>query len=196
MKKKLTPEERSARNKKRLETYNPQKAAFNAWRREFSRSPIVISMMNDPATKRYYPRYKNDGTRMSQDGVEHLCAKCDGWKRSTKYSKVAIDHIVPVIDPELGFTNFSECFLRLWCERSNLQKLCGECHQEKSNKENFVRNLRDETALLDELEKSKDGAHILKSLKRFTPKKWAKGPYPKEFKNRVERLRNKIKKLK
>ena len=189
-------EEARERNRKRLEKYDPVKVAINAWRREFSRSPIVIELMNDPATKRHYPKYKKDGTRAAQDGVEHLCNKCKEWKRNHGKFKVAIDHIIPVVQPEVGFTEFNEYFRRLWCDPSNLQKLCGECHHEKSSKENFIRNLRDETALLDELEKSRDGEYVLKILKRFNEKKWAKGPYPDDFKQRVENLRTRIKKVK
>jgi len=188
--------EAAARNKKRLDNYDPMKAAINAWRREFSRSPIVIEMMNDPATKRYYPKFKKDGERAAQDGVEHLCNVCGEWKRSTKKSKVAIDHIEPFIDPEVGFVGYETCHERLWCARENLQKICGyPCHHDKSVKENFIRSMKHEGPELEQMETCQDKVLLKKYLKRYDDKRLTKYPYTEDFKSRIIKLRECLKKL-
>lgn len=189
--KELTKEEKAERNRKRLENYNPVMAARNALRREFSRSPIVIEMMKDPATSRTYIRYKKNGEPMKQLGREHLCSKCNKWKRSSKGKKVAIDHINPVIDPNAGYVDMNTYFLRLWVPREELQKLCGDCHQEKTNAEWFNRRFKEELIILTKAEMV-DKIEAKKLLKRFTPKKWASGLYPKEFIKKVESLKARL----
>ena len=176
---------------KRLETYNPVMAARQALRRAFSRSPIVQIMMSE--NRRKVPRYNKDGSRHKVDAVEHLCNVCNQWRRSSKGSMVVIDHIDPVVDPETGFVDFNTYIARMWCDRSKLQKICGECHRKKTNEEWFYRRFKEERDIVSNLEKTEDIALIKKSLKRFTKKKFETLPYPKEFKARVEALRVKIK---
>lgn len=195
-KKLLTPEERIQRHQKRKESYDPVMAARNALRREFSRSPIVIEMMN-MENSRLVPAFKKDGTRAKQDAREHLCAKCNEWKRSRKGSKFAIDHIDPVVDPVIGFVDINTYFERLWVslDKTKLQKLCGDCHQIKTNAEWFVRRFKEELVLVTNLEISEDKAAIKKGVKRFTPKKFAEHPYPQDFVDRVLALKAKLLKL-
>ena len=183
---KLTPEEKARR---RLENYNPVTAARQALRRAFSRSPIVIEMMRE--NRRKAPRYNKDGSRHKIDAVEHLCNICHHWRRSVKGSKVVVDHIDPVVDPKTGFVDFNTYFKRMWCDRSNLQKICGECHRAKTNEEWFHRRLKNEQELLTRLESCQDKQLLKKGLKRFTPKKMAL-PYPTEFRRRLDLLREKL----
>lgn len=189
MKKELTKEQKAEKNRKRLENYNPIMAARNALRREFSRSPIVIDLMKNPTTSRTYTRYKKDGGRMKQDGREHLCSKCKKWKRSSKGKKVAIDHINPVVEPSVGFVDLNTYYARLWVPRAQLQKLCGDCHNEKTQAEWFERRFKEEQQIIHVAENLKDKVAAKKMLQRFTPKKLAKGPYPKEFIKKVESLK-------
>ena len=55
-----------------------------------------------------------------------------GRKRVTN---VFVDHIEPVINPETGFTTWDEFVDRMFCEKDNLQLLCGKCHDEKTIEE-------------------------------------------------------------
>lgn len=48
---------------------------------------------------------------------------------------VFVDHIVPVVDPAVGWTTWDEVVDRLFCEPNNLQLLCKECHSVKSKEE-------------------------------------------------------------
>lgn len=46
-----------------------------------------------------------------------------------------VDHIVPIIDPAVGFTTWDECIERMFCDSENLQLLCKDCHTIKSREE-------------------------------------------------------------
>lgn len=195
-KKLLTKEEKAERNRKRIENYNPVMAARNALRREFSRSPDVIFMMNDPATTRKVPVYKKDGERSKVDAKEHLCSKCKQWKRSTKKAKVAIDHIIPVVCPKAGYVDLNTYYSRLWVPKDQLQKLCGDCHNEKTQAEWFERRFKEEVQIVEKarlyMNSQFDRAAAKKMLQRFTKKKWTTGPYPKKFIEQVEQLKARL----
>ena len=51
---------------------------------------------------------------------------------------IYVDHIQPIVDPTLGFTNWNDFILRLYCEIDNLQILCRECHKKKSDEETLL----------------------------------------------------------
>ena len=192
-KKILTKEEKAARNKKRLNNYNPVAAARNAWRREFSRSPHVIELMNSPATKRYVPKFNKDGTRSTQDAVERLCSVCSKWKRNSGKLKFAVDHKDPVVDPVVGFVDFNTYFARMWCPTFNLQLICGECHSIKTELEWKVRRLKDGQEQIAQLELCQDKTIVKKEIKKYTPKRLAKLQYPKELVDRIIALKNRCK---
>lgn len=73
---------------------------------------------------------------------KYLCAGCgeivpssiknDAGKR---INNVTVDHIEPVVDPEVGFTTWDDYIERMFVERDNLQALCKECHDRKSAEE-------------------------------------------------------------
>lgn len=172
---------------KKPAVYNPIMAARNALRRAFSRSPIIIEMMQ--VNKRKVARYNKDGSRAKVDSVEHLCSVCNQWKKSSKTSKVAIDHIDPVIDPDIGFVDLNTYFARLWCDKSNLQKICGQCHREKTNAEALKRRMNDDLDLVAELEKSKDRELIKKALVRLKKKLHL---YPTELQKRIGALQSSL----
>ena len=46
-----------------------------------------------------------------------------------------VDHITPIIDPVVGFTTWDDCINRMFCEEEDLQVLCYDCHEIKTNKE-------------------------------------------------------------
>jgi hypothetical protein len=171
--------------------YDPIMAARQAWRRAFSRSPMVVELMKE--NRRKVSRYNKDGSRHKVDANEHLCNICGEWKRSTKGSKVVIDHIQPVVDPKVGFVDFNTYFRRMWCDKSNLQKSCNECHRKKTNIEWINRRLKEEQNIITKLNKCQDLTIIRKGLKRFTKKKLEILPYPNSFKHQIELLRKRLK---
>jgi 5-methylcytosine-specific restriction endonuclease McrA len=48
---------------------------------------------------------------------------------------VEVDHIIPVVDPKVGFVDWNTFIERLFTERDNFQTLCKPCHKKKSRAE-------------------------------------------------------------
>lgn len=81
--------------------------------------------------------------------VHYECATCKGMFFDRKGAKeIAVDHIDPVVDPEVGSTDYHTYIQRLFCSVDNLQVLCnykGErngkksCHKIKTAEENARR---------------------------------------------------------
>lgn len=93
---------------------------------------------------RWAPRYESLKKAFVSYGINpetgrkcklHKCSRCS---KLSPASKMAIDHIVPVIDPLVGFTNWHDYIERLFCEIDNFQVLCEPCHQRKTNSETAI----------------------------------------------------------
>jgi len=56
-------------------------------------------------------------------------------EKRKRVKNIFVDHIVPIIDPAVGFTTWDECIERMFCDSSNLQLLCKDCHSIKSREE-------------------------------------------------------------
>lgn len=73
---------------------------------------------------------------------EYLCAGCGQTVPATikingrRAKNVHVDHISPIIDPDVGFTTYDNLIERMFCEADNLQVLCTDCHTIKTDKEN------------------------------------------------------------
>lgn len=53
----------------------------------------------------------------------------------TRKKNVHVDHINPIIDPDVGWVSWDSTIERMFCEVENLQVLCTECHDVKTNEE-------------------------------------------------------------
>ena len=49
-----------------------------------------------------------------------------------------VDHINPIVDPAVGFTNWNDYIERMFCEADQLQILCRSCHDTKSSEERAI----------------------------------------------------------
>lgn len=172
--------------------FNQNAAIRGAIRRTFSRSPVVREVLQ--AVRREVPKLNKDGTRSKKDAVQYRCGVCSSWVGSTR---IAVDHIDPVIHPVHGFRDWNEFVARLFCSADNLQPICDECHQKKTNAERFARSYVQDCELIAELE-SGAGADLVERIKcgvkKFTRKRLEK--YPVEFAERVEKLRARVGKKK
>lgn len=59
----------------------------------------------------------------------------EGRKR---VNNVFVDHIRPITNPETGFTTWDELINNMYCEMDNLQLLCKDCHDIKTNQEKEI----------------------------------------------------------
>jgi 5-methylcytosine-specific restriction endonuclease McrA len=74
----------------------------------------------------------------------YLCNECKQHVPVTvkidnkRLRNVFVDHVSPIIDPEVGFTDWNEYVEKMFCEKDNLQVLCGDCHDKKTAAERRV----------------------------------------------------------
>lgn len=176
---------------KKRPPFNQEMSIRGVNRRLFARSPLVQEKLDE--SRQEFPRYKKDGTLAKKPWVKRQCEVCNQWISSTK---IAIDHIDPVVPPDGFPASFDmwdriTLFLkRLWCEKSNLQRICDECHDKKTYKERIERLTKQYTLELDEIEtllKSFNGPHkvseavfatVIKDHKKILAKYIAKKKTP------------------
>ncbi len=72
---------------------------------------------------------------------EYHCAGCQQTVPASikvngrRTKNVHVDHIHPIVDPDVGFVSYDQLIERMFCEAPNLQVLCTECHDAKTNAE-------------------------------------------------------------
>ena len=94
------------------------------------------------ATRKWAPIYKCTKNANVSRGV-YKCAGCleevpptiidPETNKRVKY--IFVDHIVPIVDPAVGFTSWDSVIERMFCDSDNLQILCLPCHKAKSQEE-------------------------------------------------------------
>lgn len=79
----------------------------------------------------------------------YMCAGCNQEvtastinENGKRVKNIYCDHIVPIIDPEVGWVSWDSTIERMFSEADNLQMLCYECHEKKSNKEKAIAKQR------------------------------------------------------
>lgn len=100
-------------------------------------------------------RLKKESAKV--DSATYQCEKCGKYcytgkshtnflQLQQKYDNIVmegidIDHIEPVIDPNVGFIDWNTYMDRLFCEEDGLQALCKDCHKIKTKEENNIRKI-------------------------------------------------------
>lgn len=106
---------------------------------------FAISLLRK-GTFKWVPRknVKNEGRKQIKVGNRELwhyqCALCpkDKWYRD---KDIVMDHILPVVDEKLGFQGFDTYIERMYPYEAGWQRLCVECHDKKTLKENETRKV-------------------------------------------------------
>lgn len=91
------------------------------------------------ASRRWPPKFEtlNDAcvgvkvnVKTGRQAKHYKCAQCGG---EFPAKEVQVDHIKPIVDPVLGFTNWDDVVYGMFCEKHNLQVLCIDpCHKSKT----------------------------------------------------------------
>lgn len=164
--------------------WNQNSVIRGAIRRTFARSPVIREIMME--NRKEFPKFNKDGSRAKKDAVCYLCNVCKKYVSSTK---ISVDHIEPVISVDEGFIDWNEFVNRLYCGKENLQVICDDCHQVKTNKERFERTLKKETAELNRILKNINeiSKEDIKFIKKFTSKRLQK--YPESIKMIVKEIK-------
>ncbi len=79
----------------------------------------------------------------------YLCAGCHKNVPTTikneagrRVKNVHVDHIKPVVDPNVGWVSWDSVIENLFCEKDNLQVLCELCHKIKTDEEKAIAKAR------------------------------------------------------
>jgi hypothetical protein len=100
----------------------------------------VISLLRK-GTLRWPPR--NDVLKSARTGKKlnkltnrmSFHYKCNCCKKEYPSSQVCVDHIIPVVDVNTGFTSWDEYISRMFCSKDGFQVLCKDCHDSKTVEE-------------------------------------------------------------
>ena len=114
--------------------WNPNSAFRGALRRVFARSPKVIAVKM--RARKEEVKYNKDGSVAKKPAVLFQCAECGGWFKGTF---VAVDHIIPVINPETSFVDWNNFIERLDCPEDNLQVVCNYTKKHEDTTQEFGR---------------------------------------------------------
>lgn len=110
---------------------------------------------------RWYGR--NEAFKKAKVGRnQYICVMC-GPKKIYQRSMGNLDHIIPVVDVEKGFTNFDDYVNRLYCPASGFQWLCIKHHDEKTAGEKELRKKAKEEAKREQ--NHKDFEQLEKTLR-------------------------------
>lgn len=108
-----------------------------------SRYRSFITSLIRSGTRRWAPISEVQKEARVARGL-YECAGCkehvpntvrDGRRR---VQNIFVDHIDPVVDPEVGFTTWDDFISKMYCEKDNLQLLCKACHDIKSAEERTI----------------------------------------------------------
>jgi len=69
--------------------------------------------------------------------VKYTCEICR--TPNLKTTQVNLDHVVPVVEPAVGFVDWNTFIDRLFCDESNFQIICIPCHDIKTSLEDAQR---------------------------------------------------------
>lgn len=72
--------------------------------------------------------------------------------KSKRVKNAIVDHVIPIIDPYVGFSTWDDCIERMFCEQENLQCVCHACHKEKCAEETAIAKERKAKEKLDEVD--------------------------------------------
>ena len=89
----------------------------------------------------------------------YLCAGCKNEVPNTtkdengrRVKNVHVDHILPIIDPAVGWVSWDDTIERMFSERDNLQLLCGACHKIKTDEEKAIAKARRGNSIEEDIE--------------------------------------------
>jgi hypothetical protein len=94
------------------------------------------------ATRKWAP-IQNCKKRANVGRGQYRCDGCNGIvpptifdeSKGKRTANIFVDHIVPIIDPAIGFVSWDITIDRMFCDSINLQLLCKDCHMKKSQDE-------------------------------------------------------------
>jgi hypothetical protein len=124
---------------------NPKPYNGGQWTKARFHSFIVSALRS--ASQKWGPKWRCIDATFVRNGKSpktgrpcklHRCSECGGLFVK---GDMRADHIIPVVDPNTGFTNWDDFVERMFVECEGFQALCVGCHRVKSAEERVVRDL-------------------------------------------------------
>jgi 5-methylcytosine-specific restriction endonuclease McrA len=125
-----------------------QRETFNGGQWTRGRYNAFITAVLRSGVRRWAPKYETLNAAKTEKKVNSKTGRlaqhyrCNNCLQEFTQKDVEVDHINPVVDPDLGFTSWDDFIDRLYCEADNLQVLCKACHSEKSKQEKTKRKTK------------------------------------------------------
>lgn len=119
----------------------PKVRANNTWTESKFNSFIRGNLRR---TSQKWPPIANALKKARVERGEYLCAECKQIVPATtkvdgkRVKNVHVDHIDPVVDPNIGFVDWNTFIDRMFVEDEGLQVLCNACHTIKTEKEKSI----------------------------------------------------------
>ena len=92
-----------------------------------------------PVLRRATYRWPARSDALKDSRKERNSYECAMCKEIFKNNEVVLDHIVPVLDPKLGFRIWDDYINRMFPEKEGFQVLCSSCHDIKTELEDEMR---------------------------------------------------------
>ena len=90
------------------------------------------------ASGRWAP--KNDAKAAAR--IARNTYRCASCAKTFGNSDIHIDHIIPVVDPAIGFSTWDSFIARLFVEIDGFRAVCTTCHSEITAKQRSIRSER------------------------------------------------------
>lgn len=103
-------------------------------RKPFNLKAFIINLLRR-GTYRYPPR--NEVLKRAR--VERGVYKCEKCSKLVDRHDITLDHILPVVDPLVGYVNWDVYISRMYCDESGFAAICTTCHDVKTAGENQTR---------------------------------------------------------
>jgi len=116
------------------------------WTEARYRSFITSALRS--ASRRWPPKYsalkaaligRKENKKTGKLAQHYKCAVCVG---EFVANDVQVDHIYPVVDPDVGFVSWDKYIENMYCEEVSFQILCLSCHKEKTLREKLKRKIK------------------------------------------------------
>lgn len=146
-----------ARTKKDPKAFDQKEFIVKTLRGAFKKTPMYREA-KARAKEEFFEDSKH-GKPMRR--VRFICAKCQGRFLDRKGAKeIAVDHIVPVVDTEVGWTDYNDLVIRLYCSSDNLQVLCNYKGERDGKKSCHKIKTAEERAHAAAARKARDGSGV------------------------------------
>lgn len=108
---------------------------------DLKRRKLSLKRFLIPILRRASYRWKPRGEALKKSRLERGLYQCNSCKELFKQTDICLDHIFPVVNPKIGFTNWDDYIDRMFPETEGFQVLCKLCHDVKTKLEDEMRKI-------------------------------------------------------